>query len=76
MYKCIKANTSAISCTYHQLNQQQPHKRAYLKWRFRKKEVRRMGQKQKRLRQKERQDWAAEQEREIAKSEIKLTALR
>ena len=32
------------------------------KWRFRENEVRRMGQKQKRIRQKERHDWAEDEE--------------
>ena len=35
------------------------------KWRFREKEVRRMGQKQKMIKQKEQQDYAEEQERRL-----------
>ena len=56
-----------MCCTYHQLKYSSPNhsktqnkshtkEPTFGKWRFREKEVRRKGQKQKRIRQKEQQD--------------------
>ena len=63
----IPVPCDSIGCTYHQLKYSSPNRsktktRAtqkslpFRKWRLRGKEVRRMGQKQKRLRQKEQRD--------------------
>ena len=60
-----KYEYSAPNLSQKTPNKQEPHKRAYLskKWRFRDTEVRRMGQKHKRITQKEQQDKAEEQKR-------------
>ena len=78
LYKWIKANTSAIwhhmlhippikiliSQTLKQTKKTRATQKSlpFGKWRSREKEVRRMGQKQKKIRQKEQQDYAEEQE--------------
>ena len=83
LYKCIKANTSAIimaayaahttNYSTHSLLATQTKQKTratqkilpFGKWRFKENEVRRMGQKQKLIRQKERQDFAEEKREEI-----------
>ena len=84
LYKYIKANTSAIwQHTLHTCpNRSKKPPRStqkiipFGKWRFREKEVRRMGQTQKRIRQKGQQDYRQKNKRGDTEKWIKLIALR